>query len=223
MAMATVATPASEARGQRRSSAAPQSSAATHQRQAHHVQDVDLQEADGRTEAEHEATGGGTRTPGRRSCTRGAAAHAWRRARGTPRRSFDAPDSAVPRPGQEQERRRRQAADEGGPVEGRAVAVGVARPRVDDVREHHQDHGDAAHPVEPRPARPRARPLVQGTTSNDVVEHDVLPQRMPDRAVLVVRERDRPLDGVRRRVAVQAEVQRDGREAARAVRGRARR
>ena len=59
-------------------------------------------------------------------------------------------DAAIDKrqPGEEQEQRRRQAGDEDRDHVERAAAILGARPRVGDVRADHDDHGDAAQPVE---------------------------------------------------------------------------
>ena len=163
IAIATVAAVAARTWPRAARAGAPQQPAG-HQRQAHHVEDVDLQEVDRRSPAqgqglqpEHEGQAEddpAAARQGQRGLEPGGAGPPFRRAR--ERRAES---------GEEQERRRGQPADEDHPVERGPIAIGVARPGVDDVGEHHRDHGDTTGPVEPghpprtwRTGSVRARP-----------------------------------------------------------------
>ena len=75
----------------------------------------------------------------------------------------------------------------------RPRALGRQRPGVERVRLDHDEHGDAAQPVEVcESLRPSG--VLTWRDRRGALERDVLPHRVPDRAVFLVGERDRAIE-----------------------------
>ena len=120
-----------------------------HHRQPHDVQDVHLQQRLRKpAAADEQAPAAGTGTRGRRSASRGAGASAATSATVLPRRSRDAAASASATPARNRNAGAREPAEDDRHAIGPAVPLGTARPGVEGVGLDHDQHGDAAQPVE---------------------------------------------------------------------------